>query len=384
MGCPTTEVKQDYVAKDNEIAINNINNEVCEHSNKMSTERLRYFGHLIGGLTTALHSRFFAGRPRPFTFSHMVTSKCNCNCSFCFWKHHKDNDDLSLPEIQRIYKEAKKEGYMNSILWGGEPLLRQDFTEIAKASHDNGMYTKMATNGWFLEENHEFGKYMDLIFVSVDAIGEKHDIARGNMHGLYDKCIKGIEFHKKHYPKMRIYICCTVSKENTLEDLTEIAQLCKDLDILLYFTVNKSYQDFTKWEGKDGLTELEYENEKLSEIFKGIKSLKKQGYPIRNSYYFMDYLIDKKTYYECHWPQVATVMYSNGILLKCFDRKPMENLDLRKMSLSEALRTQEFVAMANSCKDCKFSCVGNYALDASGIWKFDWPAIKSIAQIAIT
>ena len=352
--------------------------------NKFTFERIKYFGHLVGGITTALQSRFLTKRPRPFTFSHMVTSKCNCNCSFCFWKHHNDNEDLTLPEIQRIYSEAKKEGYMNSILWGGEPLLRQDFTEIAKASHDNGMYTKMATNGWFLEENHEFGKYMDLIFVSVDAIGEKHDIARGNKHGLYDRCISGIEFHKKHYPKMRIYICCTVSKENTLEDLTKVAQLCKDLDILLYFTVNKSYQDFTKWEGKDGLTDLEYETEKLSEIFKGIKSLKKQGYPIRNSYYFMDYLIEKKNYYECHWPQIATVMYSNGVLLRCFDRKPMETLDLRKTSLGEALRSDDFIDMANTCKVCKFSCVGNYALDASGIWRFDWAAIKSIAEIAIT
>jgi len=355
-----------------------------ESRNNFTLDRVKYFGHLIGGITTALQSRFLTKRPRPFTFSHMVTSKCNCNCSFCFWKHHKDNEDLTLPEIQRIYAEAKKEGYMNSILWGGEPLLRQDFTEIAKASHDNGMYTKMATNGWFLEENHEFGKYTDLIFVSVDAIGEKHDIARGNKHGLYDRCISGIEFHKKHYPKMRIYICCTVSKENTLEDLTEVAQLCKDLGILLYFTVNKSYQDFSKWEGKDGLTELEYESEKLSEIFKGIKSLKQQGYPIRNSYYFMDYLIEKKNYYECHWPQIATVMYSNGVLLRCFDRKPMETLDLRKTSLGEALRSEDFIDMANTCKVCKFSCVGNYALDASGIWRFDWPAIKSIAEIAIT
>ncbi|MCK7467654.1 MAG: radical SAM protein [Desulfosudis oleivorans] len=193
--------------------------------NKFSLGKSSIFFSFVRGLSTVLHSRFLTKRPRPFTFSHMVTSKCNCNCSFCFWKHHADNEDLTLPEIQRIYKEAKKEGYMNSILWGGEPLLRQDFTEIAKASHDNGMYTKMATNGWFLEENHEFGKYMDLIFVSIDAIGEKHDIARGNMKGLYDRCISGIEFHKKHYPKMRIYVCCTVSKANNVEDLTEIAKL---------------------------------------------------------------------------------------------------------------------------------------------------------------
>jgi|GEM_PF-877879 len=357
-----------------------------ESRNKFSAERIRYFRHLMGGLGTVLHSRFLARRPRPFTFSHMVTSKCNCNCSFCFWKYQKTSEDLTLQEIQRIYAEAKKEGYMNSILWGGEPLLRQDFTEITKASHDNGLYTKMATNGWLLEENHEFGKYMDLIFVSIDAIGEKHDINRGNKIGLFDRCVKGIEFHKAHYPKMRIYVCCTVSKATDFNDLKDVAQLCKDLDILLYFTVNKSNQELLDSDKHDplNLKNLEYEDEKLAEIFRGLKSLKQQGYPIRNSYYFMDYLIAKKNFYKCHWPQIATVMYANGDLLRCYDRKPIEGLNLKNMSLGEALRSKTFIDMANACKDCKLACVGNYALDASGLWRFHWPAIKSIAQIAIT
>lgn len=349
--------------------------------NNMTLERIRYFGHLLGGMKEVLQSRFISKRPRPFTFSHMVTSKCNCNCDFCFWKHHKENDDLSLNEIKRIYKEARKEGYMNSILWGGEPLLREDFTEIAKASYDAGMYTKMATNGMFLKENHEFGKYMDLIFVSIDAVGEEHDKIR-KTKGLFNRCVEGIEFHKEHYPKMRIYVCCTVSAANNIESLRDVAKLCKDLDILLYFTVNKSYQDFKEWEGKDGLKELELENDALAEVFKGVRELKAEGYPIRNSDYFIDYIVEKKSYYDCHWPRIATVMYSNGDLLSCYDRKPV--VSVRNRPLREVLRSEEFVNMVNRCNECKLSCVGNYALDASGLWKFDWPAIKSLAQIAIT
>lgn len=349
--------------------------------NKMTLDRIKYFGHLLGGIKEVLHSRFISRRPRPFTFSHLVTGKCNCNCDFCFWKHHKENEDLCLEEIRRIYREAGKEGYMNSILWGGEPLLRQDFTEIAKASYDAGMYTKMATNGWFLQENHEFGKYMDLIFVSIDAIGQKHDELR-KLPGLFDRCVSGIEFHKRHYPGMRIYACCTVSAANDFSALKDVAKLCKQLDILLYFTVNKNYHDFNEWQGKDGFKNLELENNVLADIFKGIKSMKKQGYPIRNSDYFIDYMIDKKTFYQCHWPRVATVMYSNGNLLRCSDRKPV--ISLKNRSLKEVFMSKEFTDMVNICKDCKLSCVGNYALDASGLWRFEWKAVKSLAEIAIT
>ncbi len=384
MGCPTeTEFKTEH---DIQKITTNIdeNNVIKESRNKMSTDRLRYFGHLIGGLKSVLYSRFLAKTPRPFTFSHMVTNKCNCDCDFCFWKYHTNEEELTLPEIQKLYAQAKKEGFMNSILWGGEPLLRQDFTEIAKASHDNGMYTKMATNGWYLSENHEFGNYTDLAFVSIDAIGEKHDIIRGNRFGLYDRAINGIDFHKKHYPKMRIYICATVSTVNDAQSITDIAKLCKDMDILLYFTINKSNQDFAEWSGFDKLKQLERDENQLAELARHIKTLKHSGYPIRNSDYFLDYLIEKKNYYECHWPQAAMVFYSNGDLLKCYDRQPVSNLNVRKMSLGDIIKSEEFINIANQCKDCKLACVGNYALDCSGLWRFDWPAIKSIAQIAIT
>ena len=376
MGCIITE---------DELEIDKLNDKKIKSekkSNSFNLDRLGYFSHLLGGLQSVLYSRFLAGRPRPFTLSHMVTNECNCDCDFCFWKYHKKNDELTLPEIQKIYAQAKKEGFMNSVLWGGEPLLRQDFTEIAKASHDNGMYTKMATNGWFLQENHEFGRYTDLIFVSIDHIGRKHDIIRGNRFGLFDRAVSGIEFMKKTYPKMRIYICCTVSTVNDENSIAEVAKLCKDLDILLYFTVNKSNQDFSDWEGKDKLKGLEKDLDQLSTVFKEIKGLKKQGYPIRNSDYFMDYIIEKKNYYECHWPKVGLVFYSNGDVLRCYDRKPI--LNLREMSLGEAIRSPEYISMAEASKKCDLACLGNYSLDASGIWKFDPKAIQSIAKIAIT
>ena len=38
--------------------------------------------------------------------------------------------------------------------------VRDDFAEICKASHDAGLYTKIATNGWFLETNPEFAREM--------------------------------------------------------------------------------------------------------------------------------------------------------------------------------------------------------------------------------
>ena len=56
--------------------------------------------------------------------------------------------------------------------------------------------------------------------------------------------------------------------------------------LIFYYTLLliKLLQDLTEAEN---VVETELENDQLSEMFIKIKELKKQGYPIRNSYYFM-------------------------------------------------------------------------------------------------
>ena len=342
-------------------------------------QRFHYFSHLLGGMKSVVHSRFFSKRPRPFSLSHMVTNRCNSDCPYCFWKHHIKEDELSLEEIQRVYREAKKEGFMTSIIWGGEPLLRDDLPQICKASQDNGMYTKVATNGYFLEERSDYGKYADLTFVSIDAVGCHHDKMR-RTEGLYDRATNGITLLKKKYPKMRIYICHCVSTESNGR-IQEVANLAKDLGILLYFVVNKSNQYFQDWQGKNEVKQYEKTDDELADDFRLIKDLKNQGYPIRNSDYFIDYIINKKNHYTCHWPKVTLVMYSDGKVLRCYDRKPIA--DLRKQSLGEVIRSSEYRYIAENSSNCKLACLGNYAIDSSGLWNFEWQAIHSIAQFAI-
>lgn len=342
-------------------------------------DRIHYFAHLMGAVKSIAHSRFFSKSPRPFSLSHMVTNRCNSDCPYCFWKHHKKDDELSTDEIKRIYKEAKHEGFVTSILWGGEPLLRDDFPELCRTSQENGMYTKVATNGYFLKDRPDYAKYADLTFVSIDAIGCEHDQIR-RTKGLYDRAYNGIAHLREHYPKMRVYICHCVSSEND-GNIEKVAEMAKDLGVLLYFVVNKSNQDFENWQGKNEVKQYEKTDEQLSDDFKLIKKLKYNGYPIRNSDYFIDYIINKKNYYTCHWPKVTLVMYSDGKVLRCCDRKPIA--DLRKNTLGEVINSSEYRYIAENSSNCKLACVGNYAIDSSGLWNFEYQAYKSIAQFAI-
>ena len=67
---------------------------------------------------------------KPFIFHFLTTLRCNCDCESCFWKDNSAKNELTLEEIKRIYLEAKEEGFLMSILWGGEPTLRKDIADI--------------------------------------------------------------------------------------------------------------------------------------------------------------------------------------------------------------------------------------------------------------
>ena len=69
---------------------------------------------------------------KPFIFHFLTTLKCNCDCEICLWKNNTKKDELNLEEIKQIYSEAKEAGFLVTILWGGEPLIRKDITEIIK------------------------------------------------------------------------------------------------------------------------------------------------------------------------------------------------------------------------------------------------------------
>jgi len=87
----------------------------------------------------------------PHIVAWNLTARCNLACSHCYisagpWV--KTDDDLSLPEFQRMADEvlALSPGAM-FVLTGGEPLIRRDLEEIAAYSVSKGATVVVGTNG---------------------------------------------------------------------------------------------------------------------------------------------------------------------------------------------------------------------------------------------
>lgn len=121
---------------------------------------------------------------RPRFLTHTVTFGCNARCQMCdSWKL-PTKGDLSLAEIEAIYRQLPRLDGVR--LTGGEPTVRKDLDAILALAveHLDPLFVHVTTNGFLtdrvvrLAEERDRRVPLDLL-VSIDGYGEKHDRVRG-------------------------------------------------------------------------------------------------------------------------------------------------------------------------------------------------------------
>ena len=165
----------------------------------------------------------------PLRYTLELTYRCNLNCHYCYVGQNKQTNELSTEEWIRIIDQIPP--FRLITLVGGETLLRKDFKTLLNRCLDRGK-VNIVTNATLF--NDELIKtFVDrkllLLNVSIDGIGEKHDINRGHK-GAFDKVVKNLERlnqvkGNKKYPILDIK---TVILKDNLEDLVDIYKLAVD------------------------------------------------------------------------------------------------------------------------------------------------------------
>ncbi len=94
---------------------------------------------------------------RPVTSLRVsITQRCNFSCRYCHREGSREahGREMTPEEIERVVRIAARLGVRKVKLTGGEPLLRQDVTEVVRrVSRVEGVEeVSMTTNGYLLEE----------------------------------------------------------------------------------------------------------------------------------------------------------------------------------------------------------------------------------------
>lgn len=156
-----------------------------------------------------------------------ITHRCNLRCKHCYNQNYLNSaKEMTTDQIFAALKEIKNFGTEKLKIGGGEPLVRQDFFEVYDYATSLGFEVNFSTNGILIS------KYLDKILennikkiqISLDNIGEKHDILR-NHPKLFDKVEKVVKELGKN--SININIATTLTKNNH-EDLGKILSFCEE------------------------------------------------------------------------------------------------------------------------------------------------------------
>ena len=153
-----------------------------------------------------------------------LTSRCNLKCCHCR-AEATDNfaaGELTTEQIISVARDIRKAGDPIMILTGGEPLVRKDFFDIAKACV--GMFSRvaLATNGTLVDDEMarrivEVG--IKRVSVSIDgAKAETHDNFRG-VKGSFEATLRGYDALARAGASLQVN--ATVAKHN-IDEVEEL------------------------------------------------------------------------------------------------------------------------------------------------------------------
>lgn len=182
-----------------------------------------------------MRKREFAGcaQVQPCSAALMTTNRCNMDCPVCFTRRKGDRRyEPSVEECRgqlAFYREHAGEDALVE-LCGGEPTVREDLPEIAKAARELGFsYVQLNTNGLRLSESLEYCQVLKdsgvtTVYLGFDGVREAaYRVKYGR--SLFDVKRKAVE-HCAKAGLAVVLVPCVIPGSNDGE-LGEIVRFAK-------------------------------------------------------------------------------------------------------------------------------------------------------------
>jgi len=171
----------------------------------------------------------------PLEVGFELTWRCNQRCLFCY-QYPPGKDELSTKEVKNIIDQLSACGALFISFTGGEPLLREDFWQIAGYARDRNFALQLQTNGTLIDKSAAKKlKRLNFYAVNISLLGasaKTHDLLAG-LKGSFKSVLKAIEYLKKE--NVRVELRTTITREN-FNERKDIENLADDLGVKVYFS----------------------------------------------------------------------------------------------------------------------------------------------------
>jgi MoaA/NifB/PqqE/SkfB family radical SAM enzyme len=325
-----------------------------------------------------LDARLAGGRARPFILSHLVTGRCNADCPMCLWKQNDGDDDaydakdeLSTLEVENLYRQAGGLGFLHLVVWGGEPLMRENLGYLLQVARNSGLKTTLITNGYLLPDMvDEVGLFLNNIIVSLDALSDRHDALR-RLPGTFRNATDGMALIRSKYKDVNTTIMAVITGENVghIPELLEFSRQ-KNLPIMFQSINTTDYGVHAR--PVDVRQNLPQREEEVR-AFRLIRRSKNMGYPVLNSPDYINAFITGDVAYRCHYKRLVVRVDANGDVIDCTaPGRVMANV--KQESLKHILSAPEYRSFVDKTSGCCV-CMDAGTIEASYLWELRPQAI---------
>ena len=270
-------------------------------------------------------------------------------------------------QVKELYAEAGRSGFLSVVIWGGEPLLREDLGEVLSSARESGLKTTVITNGYNLPERAvEIGPYLDTLLVSLDAPNEFHDTLR-RLPGCFRRAVDGIRSIRTDFAGVRPVIISVITRDNLREVEGLLGFSRKEGLPIIFQAINTRDYAVSPRPIDPGVVPSQ---EGQSSAFRLIRHAKNRGFPVVNSYEYLNAFINTNGYHRCHYKKLVFRVDANGDVIDC--TRPGQVMVRLRQIKERGLREiiggagyRDFIKRAESCT----LCADAGTLESSYLWE---------------
>lgn len=249
-------------------------------------------------------------RKYPFALRMDITNKCELSCIYC--KDNKNEKELPIDNFISIIPALKDIGIERISISGGNPLLKKGIEKLIFTIKKHNISPILNSNGFNLENiDKKTLKSLDLIQLSIDAIGDSNDLIRGK--NSFKTTINAMELLSKY--KIPFTIMCTITKYNInqLEDMINLAIMYKSM--VAFQPIKNIFGNIKNF--KDIIPTKEEFKSNISKIINIKKSIKAKY--IRNSLSGLLHIYDWPNYLplKCSAGKYFFIIKPYGTIMPC-------------------------------------------------------------------
>lgn len=156
------------------------------------------------------------------------TTRCNLSCIHCYSNadSRSRKTSMSTEDGKDFIRQLADFGVPVLLFSGGEPLLREDFFELAQYAVDHGLGVVVSTNGTLITPDAA-SRIKDIGFrevgISLDGVGAVNDRFRG-MDGAYEAALNGIRNCKAAGQRVSLRMTLTNSNCGEVGSIFDLAE----------------------------------------------------------------------------------------------------------------------------------------------------------------